>query len=257
MHSGRPESSQTLTKTHAARPRFERLKHEALFCILLYRIARHPAAWVNIVLCVRVPRVCRMLRADDWYDTQNICDSEHTETHTAQSVTCEVQMEAVGECCQLWSSIWSAVVCITFAVQCQFLQCSLTGNEGLSYSTLPSPLTTQSFLSLLELHVSVHFYYLTNLFTIRICATLNPSDKCFLSKRSNSVIKYPIWLILMYDSLFVDIKSGMLLLYLFGSSYKSSLGQFNSKTKNMKYLLVYSKVCNSWQLYIPNAYSIQ
>lgn len=204
MHSGCPESSQTWTKTHAARPRFERLKHEALFCILLYRIARHPAAWVNIVLCARVPRVCRMLRADDWYDTQNICDSEHTETHTAQSVTCEVQMEPVGECCQLWSSIWSAVVCITFAVQCQFLQCSLTGNEGLSYSTLPSPRPhSPSYLFLSSMYLCISI--VTNLFTIRICATWNPSDKCFLSKRSNSVIKYPIWLILMCDRLFVCV----------------------------------------------------
>lgn len=120
MHSRRSESSRTLTKTHAARPRFERFKHEGHLCILLYKKARHPAAWVNIVLRLRVPRVCRMLWADDWYDTQSFCVSEHAETHTAQSVTCEVQIKPVGEYCQLWSSIWSVVICITFAAQCWF-----------------------------------------------------------------------------------------------------------------------------------------
>lgn len=129
MHSGRSESSQTLTKTHTARPRFERLKHEALLCISLYKIARHPAAWVNIVLWVHVPRVCRMLRADDWYDTQSICISEHAETHTTQSVTCEVQIKPVGEYCQLWSSIWPAVVCITFAVSVYFFFSSILAQE--------------------------------------------------------------------------------------------------------------------------------
>lgn len=115
MHSRRSESSQTLPKTHATRPRFERLKHEALFCILLCKIARQPAACVNIVLCVRVPRVFRMLRADDWYDTQNICNSEYSDSHSSS--------------CYMWSpnqASWGMlpVVIINIVDSCLFHVCS-------------------------------------------------------------------------------------------------------------------------------------
>lgn len=115
MHSRRSESSQTLTKTLATRPRFERLKHEALFCILLCKIARQPAACVNIVLCARVPRVWRILQADDWYDTQNICNSEHSDSHSSS--------------CYMWSpnqASWGMlpVVIINIVGSCLYNICS-------------------------------------------------------------------------------------------------------------------------------------
>lgn len=180
MHSGCSESSQTLTKTHAARPRFERLEHEALLCILLYKIARHPAAWVNIVLWVRVPRVCRMLRADDWYDTQSICVSEHAETHTAQSVTCEVQIKPVGEYCQLCSLIWSAVVCITFAMWIFFFFFSVLAQEMNDLVTNPPPPDhTILFISSCAPCFCLQISIVRNLFIIRIYLTFNPSDECF------------------------------------------------------------------------------
>lgn len=68
-------------------------------CVLLHKIARLPAACVNISLCVCVcvcASVCTELWADDCYDSSNMCDGEHTETHAAQSVECRARINPTG-----------------------------------------------------------------------------------------------------------------------------------------------------------------
>ena len=121
---------QDINQNRAGEAKIWVIERRGLSRILLHKIAGLPAACVNISLCVPAC-VCVCVCVCPVYAecseqmtgmTVRTCAMVSTQRLTQLNLlSVEPEINPVGECCQLCSPIWPAVVCATFAAHCWFL----------------------------------------------------------------------------------------------------------------------------------------